>query len=109
MIVTDESLHRLGLIEKLKTVLDSKEISYYIYDKTVPNPTVVNVEEARELYLANDCRAIIGFGGGSPMDCAKAVGARVVKPKQPIPSSSQAMATRNSVPCSPTTVSSIRN
>ena len=85
LIVTDESLHRLGLIEKLKTVLDSKEISYYIYDKTVPNPTVVNVEEARELYLANDCRAIIGFGGGSPMDCAKAVGAHVVKPKQPIP------------------------
>ena len=53
-----------------------------IYDKTVANPTTTNVEEARELYLEKHCDAIIGFGGGSSIDCAKAVGARIAKPKQ---------------------------
>lgn len=84
LIVTDESLHGLGLLEKLKTALDLAELAYVVYDKTVANPTIANVEEARMLYLENECKAIIGFGGGSPMDCAKAVGARIVKPKQTI-------------------------
>lgn len=84
LIVTDKSLHGLGLLEPLKEALGEAKIKYVVYDKTVANPTVANVEEARELYLENDCRALIGFGGGSPMDCAKAVGARVAKPKQSI-------------------------
>lgn len=49
---------------------------------TVSNPTTVNVSEAIEMYYSNNCNAIIGFGGGSSMDCAKAVGARIAKPKQ---------------------------
>ncbi|MFQ9393186.1 MAG: iron-containing alcohol dehydrogenase [Lachnospiraceae bacterium] len=43
-----------------------------VYDRTVANPTAANVEEALNLYLSNNCQAIIGFGGGSSMDCAKA-------------------------------------
>lgn len=85
LIVTDESLHKLGLLEPLKKALKEGEIAYTVYDKTVANPTVANVEEAREMYLEAGCSAILGFGGGSPMDCAKAVGARIVKPKQSIP------------------------
>lgn len=85
LVVTDESLHRLGLLEELKAALSKEKIAYVVYDKTVVNPTVTNVEEARELYLKEGCQAIIGFGGGSPMDCAKVVGARIVKPKQSVP------------------------
>ena len=84
LVVTDESLHRLGLLEPLKEALDKAGVKYTVYDKTVANPTVANVEEARVLYLENRCEALIGFGGGSPMDCAKAVGARIAKPKQSI-------------------------
>lgn len=85
LIVTDESLHQLGLLDKLKRTLEEGNVAYTIYDKTVANPTIANVEEARALYIENTCNGIIGFGGGSPMDCAKAVGARIVKPKQSIP------------------------
>ena len=53
-----------------------------MYDKTVANPTTANVAEALELYQTEGCDCIIGFGGGSSMDCAKAVGARAVKPRQ---------------------------
>ena len=36
-------------------------------------------------YLENGCQALIGFGGGSSIDCAKAVGARIARPNKPIP------------------------
>lgn len=84
MIVTDSGIRALGLTEFLEKNLTEHGISYCIYDRTVANPTIWNVEEARELYLEKGAQAIIAFGGGSSMDCAKAAGARIVKPKQSI-------------------------
>ena len=86
MIVTDKGLHALGLLDSLKDGLDAKGISYIVYDGTQPNPTIPNVEEARELYINHNCEAIIAFGGGSPMDCAKVAAARVAAPNKLIPS-----------------------
>ena len=82
LIITDAGIHKLGLTDRLEKVLTDSSIPYILYDKTVANPTTVNVAEALELYHENNCQAIIGFGGGSSMDCAKAVGARVAKPHQ---------------------------
>ena len=82
LIITDTGIRKLGLTQRLEKVLAKNEIPYTIYDRTVANPTTENVAEAVELYRANDCRAIIGFGGGSSMDCAKATGARIAKPHQ---------------------------
>ncbi|MGN0243744.1 MAG: iron-containing alcohol dehydrogenase [Lachnospiraceae bacterium] len=84
LIVTDAFLHENGMLDTLKDALQRAKIEYYVYDKTVPNPTVANVEEARQSYLENACDALIGFGGGSSIDCAKAVGARIAKPRQSI-------------------------
>lgn len=84
LIITDAGIQKLGLTRRLEKTLAENDIPYFIYDKTVANPTTANVAEALELYLENNCGAIIGFGGGSSMDCAKAVGARAVKPKQPL-------------------------
>lgn len=55
-----------------------------VYDKVVANPTITNIEEARTLYLESGTKAIIAFGGGSAMDCAKVTGACIVKPNKPI-------------------------
>lgn len=84
LIVTDPSLSALGLLDGLTGALTDAGIAYSLYDKTVSNPTVRNVEEARAMYLAEGCQAIIAFGGGSSIDCAKAAGARIVKPRQPV-------------------------
>lgn len=84
MIVTDAGIRSLGLTEFLEKVLTEHGISYCIYDRTVANPTIWNVEEAKDLYLEQGAQALIAFGGGSSMDCAKAAGARIVKPKQSI-------------------------
>ena len=82
LIITDSVIRGLGLTARLERTLSKNEIPFTVYDKTVANPTTVNVEEALEIYHEQSCDVIIGFGGGSSMDCAKAVGARAVKPKQ---------------------------
>lgn len=82
LIITDEGIMKLGLTKRLEKVLSENNIKYTIYDKTVANPTTKNVAEAMDLFLSNNCNVIIGFGGGSSMDCAKAVGAKIAKPKQ---------------------------
>lgn len=82
LIITDGGIMKLGLTRRLEKALKEAGIPYTIYDKTVANPTTVNVRKALELYHKEGCDAIIGFGGGSSMDCAKAVGACAVKPGQ---------------------------
>ena len=82
LIITDGGIMKLRLTRRLEKALKEAGIPYTIYDKTVANPTTVNVREALELYHKEGCDAIIGFGGGSSMDCAKAVGACAVKPNQ---------------------------
>ncbi len=98
LLVTDEGICKLGLISKTVSALQEAGIEVTIFDKTVPNPTTKVVEEAYELYLQNDCQALIGFGGGSPIDCAKAVGVRVAKPKKPLSKLGGVLKVRKKIP-----------
>lgn len=82
MVVTDSVIRSLGLTKGLEESLEESKIDYVVFDETVANPTFANVEKARELYLEKNCQALIAFGGGSPMDCAKAIGARVACPNK---------------------------
>lgn len=84
LVVTDVGIVKNGLTASLEKVLKKNKIAYTVYDKTQPNPTVDNVEEALALYHKNKCDTLIAIGGGSAMDCAKAVGARVAYPKKPV-------------------------
>ena len=84
LLVTDGGLYALGKTEPLERCLAEAGITCAVYHDTVANPTVHNVEEARALYLGHDCQALIGFGGGSAIDCAKAVGARIARPGKPV-------------------------
>lgn len=84
LIVTDKGLMKLNLLSPLIKELNVYKIDCFIFDDVQPNPTIQNVEACRQMYIDNDCEAVIAFGGGSPMDCAKAAAARVVKPRQSI-------------------------
>ena len=84
LVVTDKGIVGNGLVKPLEEALKANDISYTIYDDTLPNPTVKNVEDALKIYKSNCCNSIIAIGGGSAMDCAKAVGARVVYPKRTV-------------------------
>ena len=89
-MLSEKKIHSVLLVsstdglKKLVDALDAKKINCVVYNKTCPNPTVHNVEAARTLYVNGNCQAIIAFGGGSPMDCAKGVGARVAYPNKPM-------------------------
>ena len=82
LMVTDRPLRDAGITRPLEELLERSGVHCAVYDSTRANPTVHNVEEAREQYLAEQCQGIIAFGGGSSMDCAKAAGARIVYTKR---------------------------
>ncbi|MCR4642328.1 MAG: iron-containing alcohol dehydrogenase [Lachnospiraceae bacterium] len=81
MLVTDAGVRTFGITNHLEDILTEQGFGLIVYDKVKSNPTVSMVEEARQLYLQNECQGLIGFGGGSSMDCAKAVGALIARPK----------------------------
>lgn len=81
LVVTDKGLMGIHLLDSLFEELDKAGVEYVVYDGTQPNPSIENIEDARALYVDNNCQGVIAFGGGSPMDCAKAAAARVTNPK----------------------------
>ena len=84
LLVTDKGIRGLGLTAQLEQLLAEHQIACAVYDGTQANPTTANVDEAKALYLQNNCQALISFGGGSSMDCAKGVGIRLVRPDTPM-------------------------
>ncbi|CCW61617.1 unnamed protein product [Phytomonas sp. EM1] len=84
LIVTDGVLMRLGLLDSFISGMKDEGLEVFIYQGVTPNPTEEEVEEGLKQYLDNQCDHIIGFGGGSPIDCAKLVGARVVRPNKTV-------------------------
>ena len=84
LVVTDKGLMNIHLLDPLFEELKKEGIEYVVFDGVQPNPTIPNIEECKDMYINNNCQGIIAFGGGSPMDCAKAAAARVVKPKQSV-------------------------
>lgn len=84
LLVADGGVRDLGLVHPLEEALRVNDINFAVYEQRTPNPTIVNVETAREAYLKAGCRAIIAVGGGSAIDCAKVVAARIARPKKPV-------------------------
>ncbi len=84
LVVTDKGLRSAGLPDSLLAGLDEAGIGRVVYDGVQPNPTIANIEEALSLYIREGCDAIVAFGGGSPMDCAKACAARAANPRRTV-------------------------
>ena len=84
LLITDKPLRALDMTRGLENDLSAHGIACAVFDDVVPNPTVQNVEDCRAAYLESGAQAMIAFGGGSVMDCAKAAGARVARPGKPV-------------------------
>lgn len=70
MIVTDNTIYNLNLTNSLQNELENNNIKTVVFKDVQANPTTNNVEEAFKIYIENKCNALIGFGGGSSIDCA---------------------------------------
>jgi alcohol dehydrogenase class IV len=72
LIVTDKGVVAAGLLDRLAAVLPA-DMGRLVFDNVPSNPTEAAAVAAAELYQAEGCDGVIGFGGGSPLDLAKAV------------------------------------
>lgn len=84
LLVTGPNITKRGLNRGLMEALDEAGISYTVFNHIGANPTSDMVEEGVKLYHEKGFQAIIAFGGGSPMDCAKGIGARIARPNKSI-------------------------
>lgn len=98
LVVTDKTLRKLGACDALLAALGKNDISYALYDGTVANPTTDNVAEASELYRQSSCDCLVAIGGGSAMDCAKAVGAQLVRPNKTLAQMKGLLKVRRTLP-----------
>ena len=73
LLVTDKGIRNSGLLERISNLLDTGKLAHQIFDNVEPNPKDYNVQEGAEMakQLNPDC--VVTVGGGSPIDCAKAI------------------------------------
>ena len=83
-VVTDGFLASSGMVAQMVTVLEGAGMKATVFADTVPDPTVAVVETALEALRWSGSDCVIGFGGGSPIDTAKAIAALALDPR-PIP------------------------
>jgi len=76
-IITDPGIIKAGLLGKIKSILNEERISYNIFDGVDPNPKDRNVERGAQVVRSFGADAMVAIGGGSVIDCAKAIGVLV--------------------------------
>ena len=73
LIVTDKQMVEFGYVKKLQDILSRTGLESNVFDDTVPDPTDEIVLKGINFLEKCKNEAVIGFGGGSPIDTAKAI------------------------------------
>ena len=76
LLVTDKGVVNAGLLDKVTAKLKDAAIEYEVFDKVEANPRLATIHEGADMYQEKDCDLIVGLGGGSAMDAAKAIGVK---------------------------------
>lgn len=84
LMVTTAGTIKRGTLDAFLSALKQKNIDVITYTDVPPNPTILSIEEGTSLYKENQCDVIVAVGGGSVMDCAKVIGARVARPNKSV-------------------------
>jgi len=74
LMVTDPGVRSAGWADAVHKALQEEGISHVVFDNVTPNPRDHEVMAGADVYRAEDCDVIVVVGGGSPIDCAKAIG-----------------------------------
>lgn len=78
LIISGPHLQKRGMVEKCRDALKAAEIESEAFTETEGNPGTETVEKAAEAYRKSGAEFIVAFGGGSPLDVAKAAGVLAV-------------------------------
>lgn len=73
IITGRHSSQKNGSLDDVCKALESKKISYTIFNEIEENPSVETCQKAAEIGMKNGVDFVIGIGGGSPMDACKAI------------------------------------
>lgn len=84
LVVSGPHISRSGLLDPFLKKMQKLDLSYVLFNEVPANPDSSSVERGYHIYLENSCNAIVAVGGGSPIDCAKAIGARIARPDRSI-------------------------
>ncbi len=76
-VVTDKGITSSGIIDSIKDNLEKNGIAFTIFDEVEPNPLDSTIEKGKDIALREGCDIVVGIGGGSSMDSAKAIAMRV--------------------------------
>jgi choline dehydrogenase len=74
LLVTDGGLVKIGLADEVGNILKAAGIDFVQFDSVIPNPPIALVDAGADLYRRAGCDGLIGLGGGSSIDSAKAIG-----------------------------------
>ncbi|MBI5440751.1 MAG: iron-containing alcohol dehydrogenase, partial [Deltaproteobacteria bacterium] len=80
LVTGHRAVAKAGLLKLVTDALDAKLIPYAVFNGVDPDPTVHNVDAGLDVYRREGCNGIISIGGGSPHDCAKAIGMLATNP-----------------------------
>ncbi|MBM4334058.1 MAG: iron-containing alcohol dehydrogenase [Deltaproteobacteria bacterium] len=80
LIVTDQGIKMSGILEKAKKSLLDEKMPFVVFDEVEPNPSTAVVEKGYEVLKKEGCDCLVGLGGGSPIDAAKAIGVQGTNP-----------------------------
>jgi Alcohol dehydrogenase, class IV len=73
VISSGTSTRSFGYLKQVQDQLDAAKVSYEVFDKILPNPILAHVTEGAKLARQQGCDFVIGLGGGSVIDSAKAI------------------------------------
>ena len=73
LVVTDKGIGASGLLEPISTLLEAANLRWNVFDNVEPNPKDYNVQEGAEIAKRIQPDCLLAIGGGSPIDCAKAI------------------------------------
>ena len=71
LIVTDETMEKIGYVDKVKDLLRESSLNIEVYDTVEPDPHVETADRVVTLVKKREYDVVIGLGGGSCLDMAK--------------------------------------
>lgn len=84
LLICPQELTELDFFKILKEQFIIADISLFLHDNVVENPTITLVEQCVHKFFSNQCQSILVIGGGSAIDLAKASKARILNPEKSI-------------------------
>jgi len=81
LLVTDAGMVKLGVAGQAQALLEKAGVAVTVFDGVQPDPTLRNVEDGLALLRREACDGVVAVGGGSSIDCAKAVAVRQTNPE----------------------------